>query len=51
MFITSTCHRLFPFFQELTKLRIADVQGIEKPEVAPILKTEKKGAKKVPVAA
>lgn len=37
--------------QELTKLRIADVQGIEKPEVAPILKTEKKGAKKVPVAA
>ncbi|KAJ8549562.1 hypothetical protein K7X08_033269 [Anisodus acutangulus] len=36
--------------QELTKLRITDIQGVEKPEV-PILKTEKKGAKKVAVAA
>ncbi|KAJ8545526.1 hypothetical protein K7X08_018109 [Anisodus acutangulus] len=37
--------------QELTKLRITDIQGVEKPEVVPILKTEKKGAKKVAVAA
>nr|XP_009773319.1 PREDICTED: 50S ribosomal protein L21, mitochondrial-like isoform X2 [Nicotiana sylvestris] len=37
--------------QELTKLRITDIQGIEKPEVAPPLKTEKKGVKKVAVAA
>ncbi|XP_016456619.1 large ribosomal subunit protein bL21m-like [Nicotiana tabacum] len=37
--------------QELTKLRITDIQGIEKPEVAPPLKTEKKGVKKVTVAA
>ncbi|CAN4078933.1 unnamed protein product [Withania somnifera] len=37
--------------QELTKLRITDIQGVEKPEVVPILKTEKKTAKKVAVAA
>ncbi|KAG5622577.1 hypothetical protein H5410_007795 [Solanum commersonii] len=37
--------------QELTKLRITDIEGVEKPEVAPILKTEKKDAKKVAVAA
>ncbi|PHT90534.1 50S ribosomal protein L21, mitochondrial [Capsicum annuum] len=37
--------------QELTKLRITDIQGVEKPEVVPILKTEKKGAKKVAVTA
>ncbi|CAN4084067.1 unnamed protein product [Withania somnifera] len=37
--------------QELTKLRITDIQGVEKPKVVPILKTEKKGAKKVAVAA
>lgn len=37
--------------QELTKLRITDIQGVEKPEVVPILKSEKKGAKKVAVAA
>ncbi|XP_019234469.1 PREDICTED: 50S ribosomal protein L21, mitochondrial-like [Nicotiana attenuata] len=37
--------------QELTKLRITDIQGIEKPEVAPPLKTEKKSVKKVAVAA
>lgn len=36
--------------QELTKLRITDIQGVEKPEVVPILKTEKKSAK-VAVAA
>nr|GLL28857.1 50S ribosomal protein L21, mitochondrial [Ipomoea trifida] len=40
--------------QELTKLRITDIQGIEKPEVMPSLKTGKSGAKpadKVAVAA
>ncbi|XP_075104258.1 large ribosomal subunit protein bL21m-like isoform X1 [Nicotiana tabacum] len=36
--------------QELTKLRITDIQGIEKPEVAHPLKTEKKGVKKMPHA-
>nr|GMD09054.1 50S ribosomal protein L21, mitochondrial-like [Ipomoea batatas] len=40
--------------QELTKLRITDIQGIKKPEVMPSLKTGKSGAKpadKVAVAA
>lgn len=32
--------------QELTKLRITDIQGIDKPEMAPPLNTEKKTAKK-----
>lgn len=32
--------------QELTKLRITDIEGIEKPEMVPPLKTEKKTVKK-----
>ncbi|XP_071707276.1 large ribosomal subunit protein bL21m-like [Rutidosis leptorrhynchoides] len=36
--------------QELTKLRITDIQGIEKPEMSEPIKTEKASAKKAAVA-
>ncbi|KVH96978.1 Ribosomal protein L21 [Cynara cardunculus var. scolymus] len=38
-------------FTELTKLRITDIQGIEKPEMPTSAKTEKAAAKKVEKAA